>query len=135
MELDSMKCYKTLDLAPGTSAAEIRKAYLELCHVWDPEKYPDNLVLRQRAENRRREIEEAYNGLRAFLPELNAPAGEQPEVIKEMIRKDLDMLEFNDRWSARRVLLILIIAVALVGIFWLGAEILQRLVMHGNIRF
>jgi hypothetical protein len=135
MELDSMKCYKTLDLQPGAGAGEIRQKYLELCHVWDPERYVDNPLLRQQADTRRKEIEEAYNGLRAFLPELRTPSDDQPQMIKDMIHKDLEMMEFNDRWSFKRVSLIVVIALVLIGIFWIGAEILERLVMHGNIRF
>jgi len=49
---------------------EVRKAYVSLAHVWDPNLHAGNPKLRQLAEQKRKEIDAAYNALQAFLPDL-----------------------------------------------------------------
>jgi hypothetical protein len=75
MEEDILSCYRTLDLDDGASVESVREAYLALAHVWDPDKHVSNPPLRLIAEQRRREIDRAYNALMAFLPD---PRQENP---------------------------------------------------------
>jgi len=76
---DILKCYQTLDLAPGAPAPQVRRAYIHLLRVWDPDRYLKNPPLRERAAEKRREIEAAYQAIREFLPELRRPAAEGAE--------------------------------------------------------
>lgn len=72
---DILKCYKVFDLEPGASADKIRFAYVELSHVWDPSRHVNNPILRSRAEQKRYEIEQAYQAFSNFLPELRRLPG------------------------------------------------------------
>ena len=70
---DILKCYDILDVRSGATVSQVRKAYVELAHVWDPVKYAGNPVLRVQAETKRAEIDAAYQALTAFLPDINRP--------------------------------------------------------------
>lgn len=78
--LDILKCYETLDIPPGATVDQVRKSYVELAHVWDPAQHVNNPPLRQRAEQKRKEIDAAYAALSEFLPDLrgisDAPVSE-----------------------------------------------------------
>lgn len=88
---DVLKCYKVLDLPPGSTAEQIRKAYIELAHVWHPDRFPTNPVLREQAREKMREIDDAYKTLTGFLPvlrkddALDAAAPAAPEKIDDLI--------------------------------------------------
>jgi predicted membrane protein len=76
--LDIMKCYEVLDIRPGATISQVRKAYLELAHVWDPDQHINNPPLRLVSEQKRKEIDAAYNALHSFLPDLR-PKTDDPE--------------------------------------------------------
>lgn len=82
---DILKCYAALDVEPGAPPDQIRRAYLQLAHVWDPARHIGNPPLRQQAERKRREIDDAYRALQVFLPELKKgfeePSQEPPPVV------------------------------------------------------
>jgi len=78
MEQDILKCYGILDVQSGATVAQVRKAYVELAHVWDPAKHMGNPILREKAAAKRAEIDAAYQALAAFLPDLNRGAPRPP---------------------------------------------------------
>jgi len=88
---DVLKCYKVLDLPPGATAEQIRKAYVDLAHVWHPDRFPHNPILREQALEKMRDIDDAYKTLIGFLPvrrkgdalETAAPA--EPEKMESAI--------------------------------------------------
>lgn len=57
--------YETLGLRPGASPKEIRRAYLDLTKVWHPDRFGEDTRLKKRAEAQLREINSAYEHLRA----------------------------------------------------------------------
>lgn len=63
--------YATLGLRPGASPREIRQAYIDLTKVWHPDRFMDDPRLRKKVEAQLREINSAYEHLRAPRP---APA-------------------------------------------------------------
>jgi len=81
--MDTLKCYETLNVTADSAPEEIRKAYVGLSQVWQPERY-QNAVMRQKAQEKMQEIQDAYNHLATFIPELKRieqrPASATPEV-------------------------------------------------------
>lgn len=56
--------YKTLELENGASLEEVKQAYKDLALVWHPDRFPNNARLQQKAEDKLKEINKAYEQLR-----------------------------------------------------------------------
>jgi curved DNA-binding protein CbpA len=57
------EAFDVLALKPGATAAEIKEAYRDLVKVWHPDRFANDLRLRQKAELRLTLINEAYRML------------------------------------------------------------------------
>ena len=57
--------YETLGLRPGASLDEIRAAFKDMVKVWHPDRFHDDERLREKAEDKLKEINEAYQYLLA----------------------------------------------------------------------
>ena len=58
--------YRTLGLEPGASLDEVNQAYKDLAFIWHPDRVPeDNKRLRQKAEDKLKEINQARDQLRS----------------------------------------------------------------------
>jgi hypothetical protein len=65
MTEDLRALYVALDLEPGASSDEIRAAYLDLVKIWHPDRHQNEPErLRQRAEQKMKQISAAYEKLR-----------------------------------------------------------------------
>ncbi|WP_293149266.1 MULTISPECIES: J domain-containing protein [unclassified Microcoleus] len=64
---DINRCYEILEIEPGTSLEEIKRAYRDLAFVWHPDRFAHNDRLQQKAEQRLIEINQAYDELVLFL--------------------------------------------------------------------
>jgi hypothetical protein len=62
-------CYKILDLAPGASEEEIKKAYRILVKVWHPDRFSQDPKLQKKAQEKLKEINLAYEKLNLYLKE------------------------------------------------------------------
>jgi hypothetical protein len=62
---DLTECYNLLGLRPGASSAELKAAHRDLAKVWHPDRFHHDPRLKQKAEEKLKEINEAYNWLRA----------------------------------------------------------------------
>ncbi len=59
MELEH--CFELFDLDRNCSPEQAKQAYRDLVHVWHPDRFGDNLRLRQKAETKLKEINSAYD--------------------------------------------------------------------------
>ncbi|MEG4515389.1 MULTISPECIES: J domain-containing protein [unclassified Microcoleus] len=64
---DINRCYEILEIEPGTSLEDIKRAYRDLAFVWHPDRFANNDRLQQKAHQRLTEINEAYQQLLSFL--------------------------------------------------------------------
>ena len=53
-----------LELEPGATLTEIVDAYRQLVQVWHPDRFAHNPTLQQRAQDKLKQINEAYAGLK-----------------------------------------------------------------------
>src|SRR5512146_3004473 len=56
-------CYNTLELEPGASLEEVKRAYRELAQVWHPDRFAGKPALQSRADAKLKEINVAYREL------------------------------------------------------------------------
>ena len=61
--------YKILDIQPGVSGEEAKQAYKYLLKVWESDRSSSDPVLKKKAEDRLRKINEAYGILKTNLPD------------------------------------------------------------------
>ena len=64
---DIDRCYEILEIEPGASLEEIKRAYRDLAFVWHPDRFAHNDRLQQKAQQRLTEINLAYQQLVLFL--------------------------------------------------------------------
>ncbi len=61
-----LDAFKTLELSPESSREEVRLAYRDLIQVWHPDKHYSNDRLREKASEKLKEINRAYDFLREY---------------------------------------------------------------------
>ena len=62
------RCCETLGLKPGAQAHEIKAAYRDLAKVWHPDRFTHDPRLQEKAQEKLKEINEAYRQLLAGTP-------------------------------------------------------------------
>lgn len=60
MSPDTEKCYEILGAKPGASAQELKAAYKDMAKVWHPDRFAHDPPLQQKAQEKLKEINEAY---------------------------------------------------------------------------
>jgi hypothetical protein len=60
------RCYEILGIEPGVSQDEIKQAYKDLAFVWHPDRYSHNPRLQQKAQDKLKEINYAYEFLNSY---------------------------------------------------------------------
>ncbi|MBI5655509.1 MAG: J domain-containing protein [Geobacter sp.] len=66
--MDTLLCYyEILGLKPDATSQEVRRAYRELVRVWHPDRFGDDLHLQQLAQEKLKEINEAYRVVKVDL--------------------------------------------------------------------
>jgi hypothetical protein len=60
-----IKYYEMLGVAPGASAQELKAAHRDLAKVWHPDRFAHDPRLQQKAQEKLKEINEAYDQLKA----------------------------------------------------------------------
>jgi uncharacterized protein (TIGR02145 family) len=58
--------YKILELDPGASLEQIKQAYRDLARVWHPDRFSHDIRLQEKAQEKMKEINEAYEQLQSF---------------------------------------------------------------------
>ena len=57
---DLQDCYRILDVEPGASREEVKRAYRELVRVWHPDRFAHDPALQQKAQEKLKQINLAY---------------------------------------------------------------------------
>ena len=73
MNEELRKCCELLGVAPGTNGRELKQAYLDLAKVWHPDRFSHDPRLQQKAQEKLKEINEAYDRLKSGKAPRPAP--------------------------------------------------------------
>lgn len=60
--------YQVLEIEPGVSKDDIRQAYKDLAKVWHPDRFSNDPRLQQKAEEKLKQINAAYEFLKSYQP-------------------------------------------------------------------
>ena len=60
------QCIEILGLKPGITKEEVEQTYRDLANVWHPDRFTNNPRLQQKAEEKLKEINAAYEYIRSF---------------------------------------------------------------------
>ncbi len=71
-DLNRDTCLRILELPDNPSAMDIKDAYRLLVRVWHPDKYSHDPILQQRAQDKLKQINAAYEWLNMHLSETNS---------------------------------------------------------------
>lgn len=66
--------YKTLGLQPGVSTNEVKTAYRQLVKLWHPDNFPRDPHQQQKAEEKIKRINQAYEILKDYQPDVTVKA-------------------------------------------------------------
>jgi len=73
--------YGTLGLKPGASLKEVEEAYKDLANVWHPDRFAHDPRLQKKAQEKMKEINEAYQKLGSLLNSTQAQEKPAPEPV------------------------------------------------------
>jgi COMPASS component SWD3 len=79
--------YNTLGLKPGASSEDIKQAYRTLAKQWHPDRFLNDPQLQQQAEERFKQINEAYEVLKRKVLNPDLSDGEQRSTVSKTTRK------------------------------------------------
>jgi len=80
-----LRYYRVLGLEPGVSLEELKQTHKDLVKVWHPDRFADDPRLQQKAQEKLKEINEAYEQVLsgAFpAPKLTTPVPDSPPAIQ-----------------------------------------------------
>ncbi len=60
------RCFGILGLKPGASQEEVAQAYRDLVNVWHPDRFVGNPRLQEKAEEKTKEINVAYEYIKSY---------------------------------------------------------------------
>jgi len=83
--MDTGESYKILGLKEGATRFEVRQAYHDLLHIWQPDRVGKTLRLQKRAQEQLALINEAYAVLDALLPKPSGTAAEEEPALPAML--------------------------------------------------
>lgn len=65
--MDLERAFEVLGVEPTATAQEVRDSYRDLVKVWHPDRFASDPVLQRKAQEKPKDINEAYEAVRAFL--------------------------------------------------------------------
>ena len=102
MEDKIKKLYKLLDLEPGASIENVKRAFKELSHIWHPDNhFKKSEGVQARAEEKFKEISQAYQELKEHLGKEDRSVQEEREAEETRRRKEEEARQERDKESRR----------------------------------
>ena len=73
--MEFRRCFSILELSPDASLHDVRQAYKDLVNVWHPDRFAHNPRLREKAENKLKDINAAYDTITSQMHGRSADRG------------------------------------------------------------
>ena len=75
---DLKRCYEILEIKPGCTYEEAKLAFRDMVSIWHPDKFSHNSRLKEKAEEKLKGLNAAWEQLQAFFFQKDDGAAEQP---------------------------------------------------------
>lgn len=72
------RCYELLEITPGCTYEEARLAFRDMVSIWHPDKFSHNSRLKEKAEEKLKDLNAAWEQLQAFFFQKEDVTEEQP---------------------------------------------------------
>jgi hypothetical protein len=146
---DASNDFNILEVAPGASFDEVRRAYRDAVRVWHPDRFGADTRLRRRAEEKIRDINDAYARLEAlyatttntasrsgnsvpdYAEEQTVKYGERSEPRRSPVWRSATRAFAPESRAAWRQTLVIATAVAVLTMA-IGASIFQFIAVHAG---
>jgi len=97
--MDIERCFEILELDRGASSDEIKQAYKDIVNVWHPDRFSNNTRLKQKAEEKLKEVNVAFDTLKAYqsTEQRREPKQEKAEtnVESRTVKKTKDEAQYQ----------------------------------------
>ena len=94
--MEIRKCYEILEVEQDASPEQVRRAYRDIASVWHPDRFSANSRLKQKAEAKLKEINEAYE----ILENRFSSRAERSQRDEERSREEAHHAEARDMTEA-----------------------------------
>lgn len=91
--MDTSECYRLLEIDPTDSLKEVKQAYRDIVFVWHPDRMVGNPRVQEKAENKLKQINAAYEELQSYL------AHEVSRLVRIAIYPQQVTLNFGERYT------------------------------------
>jgi DnaJ domain len=92
----SERCYELLGVRPGVSRQELKAAYRDLTKVWHPDRFAHDPRLQEKAQEKLKEINDAYEQLVSGKTRRPRPVAPSPRGQRTAVR---DFSEYGGSYS------------------------------------
>jgi curved DNA-binding protein CbpA len=66
MTKEILECFELLELTPNASPSEVKRARNEMAKVWHPDRFPNDVKLQSKGQEKLKEINLAYEKIQDF---------------------------------------------------------------------
>jgi curved DNA-binding protein CbpA len=80
--MDIRRCFDILELEREATMDEAKQAYKDLVNIWHPDRFSSNPRLKQKAEEKLKEVNEAYDTVKSLLSSKKTPEPEKGSQVK-----------------------------------------------------
>ena len=81
--MDVKRCFKILEIKETESLDEIKQAYRDLIAIWHPDRYAQNPRLQEKATEKVKELNGAYNYLVSHISQIKSAGGNETNTAKD----------------------------------------------------
>jgi hypothetical protein len=86
VSMDANQCFKILEIQETDSLDEIKQAYRDLIAIWHPDRYTQNSRLQQKATEKVKELNGAYQYLVFHISQIKATAADKTEAVADPLQ-------------------------------------------------
>ncbi|MBN1931698.1 MAG: J domain-containing protein [Desulfobacterales bacterium] len=105
--MEIQRCFDLLEINPNASPEEAKQAYKDIVNVWHPDRFSNNPRLKEKAEEKLKEVNVAYEKVKSYLavkPKLRPQPDQFSKVYSAATEPATNMEKPTDKGPLRGIL-------------------------------